>query len=385
LPAQSPPSFSDTWASVSLDLVRGLAAILVLVDHWRNLFFLNYHEVRVHRLFFAVPYTLTAAAHEAVVIFFVLSGFLIGGTVRRAIERGEWSWTSYLTHRLVRLWIVLLPGLVLCFLLDRIGVAFAASRSLFPGDAAENDTAIAFVGNLFFLQGVLVPAFGSDGPLWSLANEFWYYILFPLGLLAVFPSTRPRTRLFSAALFLGLCLGLRTTLLPLFPLWLLGAALFALSRSPLGNSLRWFAVATYVPILFLCTYLHRILGIGSDYVLAVATAILMWTLLCASQTAPAAALKVRFSRGLARFSYTLYVVHFPLLMLIAALVVGDRRWQPTSVHIAAGLGILAVTVAYAYGIAALTEFRTDRVRVWVERRLGVASAPCAPDARASRR
>jgi peptidoglycan/LPS O-acetylase OafA/YrhL len=173
-------------------------------------------------------------------------------------------------------------------------------------------------------------------------------------------------------------------LLPLFPIWLLGAALFGLSRPPRGNLLRWLAAATYVPIVFLCTYLHGILGIGSDYILAAATATLMWTLLSASQTAPAAAGKVRFSRGLARFSYTLYVVHFPLLMLIAALVVGNRRWQPTSVHIAAGLSILAVTAAYAYGIAALTEFRTDPVRTWVERRLGVAIARRAPDAKASR-
>ncbi len=118
--------------------------------------------------------------------------------------------------------------------------------------------------------------------------------------------------------------------------------------------------------------------------LAAATATLMWTLLSASQTAPTATGKVRFSRGLARFSYTLYVVHFPLLMLIAALVVGDRRWQPTSAHIAAGFGILAVTVAYAYGIAALTEFQTDPVRTWAERRLGVAIARGAPDAGASR-
>lgn len=25
-----------------------------------------------------------------------------------------------------------------------------------------------------------VPIFGSNGPLWSLANEFWYYVLFSL-------------------------------------------------------------------------------------------------------------------------------------------------------------------------------------------------------------
>jgi peptidoglycan/LPS O-acetylase OafA/YrhL len=169
------------------------------------------------------------------------------------------------------------------------------------------------------------------------------------------------------------CLWLRTTLLPLFPIWLLGAALLNLPRPPLSNSLRWLAVATYLPIIFLCTRLHGLLGLGADYILAVSTAALMWTLLTASQTAPAAAAGVRFSRSLARFSYTLYVVHFPLLTLIAALVVGDRRWQPTPAHVSAALGVLAVTLAYAYAIASITEFHTDRVRRWVQHSLGITT------------
>src|SRR6202030_1593882 len=41
-----------------------------------------------------------------------------------------------------------------------------------------------FLGNLFFVQTILCRTFGSNGPLWSLANEFWYYVLFPLGLFA---------------------------------------------------------------------------------------------------------------------------------------------------------------------------------------------------------
>jgi peptidoglycan/LPS O-acetylase OafA/YrhL len=193
-------------------------------------------------LVFAVPYVLTAAGHQAVVIFFVLSGFLIGGTIRHAFDRGQWSWASYLTHRLVRLWVVLLPGLMLCLLWDTLG------------GSAGTDTAITLIGNMFFLQGVIVPAFGSDGPLWSLANEFWYYVLFPLGLTAVLPSTRPRTRLVTAALFLLLCLWLRTTLLPLFPIWLLGAVVLIVPRPRLSSALRWLAVAAYVPIVYLCSY-----------------------------------------------------------------------------------------------------------------------------------
>ncbi len=377
--AQSTPRLAAPSASVSLDWLRGLAAILVLVDHWRNLFFVNFHEVGAHRFSFAIPYTLTAAGHEAVVVFFVLSGFLIGGTIHRAFERGEWRWTPYLTHRLVRLWIVLVPGLLLCLLWDQVHVVFAASRVLPPSDTAQTDSAIAFVGNLFFLQGIAVRAFGSDGPLWSLANEFWYYILYPLALIAILPSTRPRARLIAAALVAILCLGLRTTVLPLFPLWLFGAALFALPRLHLSNRWRWVAVAAYTLIVFCCTYLQGILGIVSDYILGVATATLIWILLCASQTAPTATGYERLARRLAGFSYTLYVVHFPFLMLIAALVVGNRRWQPTLVHIAAGLGILAVTVVYAYAVASLTEFHTVPVRRWVEQHLRVATARRARD------
>ena len=370
-----------------LDLLRGLAAILVLADHWRNYFFVNFHALGLHRVLLAVPYILTAAGHEAVIIFFVLSGFLIGGTIRRSVELGQWDWACYLTNRLVRLWIVLLPGLLLTLLWDKIGVALEASRPVYLGDPghpivgsiARTDALAVFIGNLLFVQEVSVPAFGSNGPLWSLANEFWYYILFPLALLAIVPFRSTRTRIITAALFTLVGVWLRTTLLPLFPVWLLGAALLNLPRPHLNNSLRWLAAVIYLPMVFLCTHLHGTLGIVSDYILAGGTAALIWTLLSASRPAPAAAGQVRFSRGLARFSYTLYVVHFPFLTLIAALLVADRRWQPTPLHITAALGILAVTLAYAYGIASLTEFHTDRVRGWVQRSLGIATAPRTAD------
>lgn len=373
--------FSATWASVLLDLLRGLAAILVLVDHWRNHLFVNFHEVGAHRGLLALPYALSAAGHEAVVIFFVLSGFLIGGAVRRAVQLGTWGWAPYLTQRLVRLWIVLLPGLLLTLLWDKIGVTLAASRPVYVGDPANHvmgsiantDVASVFAGNLLFVQEVLVPAFGSNGPLWSLANEFWYYLLFPLGLIALLPTTRPAVRLLSAALAMGLCLWLRTTLLPLFPVWLLGAALSEVPGPRLSASLRSLAAVAYVPMMLLCARFHGALGLVTDYFLGGCTAVLLWTLLSASAVAPASAAGVRFSRGLACFSYTLYLVHFPVLTLIAALVVGDQRWQPTLPHIAAALGILVVTLGYAYAVAALTEFHTDRVRRWVTRSLGIAA------------
>jgi peptidoglycan/LPS O-acetylase OafA/YrhL len=356
--------------------MRGAAALLVLLDHWRNLFFVNYHEIGGHRSLFFAPYTLTAGGHEAVMIFFVLSGFLIGGTVSRSMAHRRWSWSSYLTHRLVRLWIVLIPGLLLCLLWDMIFYwAIDSSHSINFSNAAmplklrelDTDTPSSFFGTLFFLQDVVVPTFGSDGPLWSLASEFWYYILFPLGFLVALPATRLRTRIIAAVAFVLLCLWLRKTILPLFPVWLIGAAILALPRPRLGNSLRWLAVAAYIPIIFLCTHLKPSLHIGSDYILGAATGALIWTLLSARQMTSKTALSARVCRGLARISYTLYVVHFPLLLLLASIVVVNGRWQPTGPHIAMGLCILALTLGYAYLIAALTEFHTGSVRAWVER------------------
>jgi peptidoglycan/LPS O-acetylase OafA/YrhL len=102
-----------------------------------------------------------------------------------------------------------------------------------------------------------------------------------------------------------------------------------------------------------------------EYTLGAATVGLLWVLLSATG-ACRPGLGARFSRGLARFSYTLYVVHLPLCVLVAALVLGDARWYPTAAHLAAGAAILILLIGYACGVAWLTEFRTDRVRGWAE-------------------
>lgn len=41
--------FVDSWASVHFDLLRGVAALLELLEHGRNLFFLDYSNLTVHR------------------------------------------------------------------------------------------------------------------------------------------------------------------------------------------------------------------------------------------------------------------------------------------------------------------------------------------------
>jgi peptidoglycan/LPS O-acetylase OafA/YrhL len=373
--------FSDTQASVLLDLVRGLAAILVLAEHWHNLLFDDFNTVHTHRALWLPLYLFSAAGHEAVVVFFVLSGYLISRSIFNMFARNAWSWKTYLIHRFVRLWVVLLPGLLLCALWDQVGLSLHLAPALYGGayynhmigDVAKAHTVPVFFANLFFLQGIRAPVFGSDGALWSVANEFWYYLLFPCALIALRRSTSLANRLLTILVFLGIACLIGPMVLFAWLTWLLGSLLAALPPMHTTSRVRTLAAGLYVVLLFALAKQTLISNILCDSLLAIATFFLLRTLLSALTPAVPSP-RVRISRDLARFSYTLYVVHTPFLLLLVAIFIGDTRWNPSPAHLFAALGILLLTLLYAYGVASITEFHSDRIRRWCERLLATNHA-----------
>ena len=368
--------FISTNASVSLDLMRGLAALIVCLEHLRNLLYVDYRQIGFYRVFFALPYVITGAGHQAVVIFFVLSGYLVSGSIFRLMKRDQWTWRLYLTHRLVRLWLVLIPALILGAVLDLVGLHSHLAPALYAGqtgthmlgNTTESLRASTFAGNLFFLQGILVKTFGSNSPLWSLAYEFWYYILFPFAFLVVRRGVPMVTRIFSAVAFLACACLVGKDILLAFPLWLLGTILVLVPAAHVGVRLRVIATIVYCPIFFFLAKTRLVSGVLSDYILGAATFILIWVLLSAKSEAPANRY-VAITRLGARFSYTLYLVHVPFLVLLTAAMAGESRWQSDALHLAMGTAGLLLVIGYAFAIASLTEFQTDHVRQWVEKRL----------------
>jgi len=75
-----------------------------------------------------VFYAATGIGHLAVMVFFVLSGYLVGGRLLARYCSGNASIPRYLLDRFTRLYIVLIPALLITALFDRIGVgAFNAN------------------------------------------------------------------------------------------------------------------------------------------------------------------------------------------------------------------------------------------------------------------
>ena len=160
-----------------LDLARGLAAVLVASGHLRSFVFTDFGKLDHPSLVWSLFYLVTGFGHQAVMVFFVLSGFLVGGAVVSRGQCKQWSWTEYVITRITRLWIVLIPALLLTVIWDNLGIAITGS-SFYAGGMSEAYSSgptidssqyklASFLGNVAFLQTIAVPTFGSNGPLWS--------------------------------------------------------------------------------------------------------------------------------------------------------------------------------------------------------------------------
>ncbi len=369
--------------SVHLDALRGFAALSVLLNHWRDAFFADYSALPRHHLLLALSYLACSLGHQWVIVFFVLSGYLVGGSVLRSVRADRWSWRAYLLARLTRLYIVLLPALLLGGALDWAGMHLAGSVDLYSGqsgmhalseDVHATLTVPALVENGLFLQtialpgthGYVVPTFGSNGPLWSLSNEFWYYLAFPL--LALLLAKR-RSLPVRIVCTLGLALwgwftGASIALLSI-P-WLMGVLITLLPPFPAHR--RWsrcvailLALAALGAGLVLDKFMESISG---DLLLGTAVTFLIWvTLHCA--TAPLPSTYIRVAHRAARSSYTVYLVHLPMLVFLKAAFHLPRA-LPSWHWFVVCFVLLAGIVLYAQLVFEIFEKNTDRARNWIK-------------------
>jgi peptidoglycan/LPS O-acetylase OafA/YrhL len=134
-PIYNIPSMRNYRWSTHLDLLRGLAALLVFLGHMRVLLFIEYSEISNPSFLIKRLNSLTVLGHQSVMIFFVLSGFFISASVIRRIQQKQWSWVNYLVDRLTRLYVVLIPALLLSSFWDFLGIKiFGTGQDSFYGE-----------------------------------------------------------------------------------------------------------------------------------------------------------------------------------------------------------------------------------------------------------
>ncbi|WP_246625498.1 acyltransferase family protein [Modestobacter italicus] len=368
--------------SRGLDVVRGVAAVLVVLGHSRDSLFsardLDQSASGVFRLLL-IP---TSFAQEAVAVFFVISGYLVGGQVLRQAREGRFHWGDYLAKRLSRLWTVLLPGLLLTLAVDSVSIGLDAVTVDAVGPDPSRDVGAAAC-NAVFLMPTRCESFGTNTSLWSLAYEFWFYVAFAAATTAWFAVVERRPLRLGAALLLfgAVVVIFGIEVLWLFPAWLVGVGV-AGARLRLGADSRfegWLARRAVLAWAASASLLF-VVALGSNLVqptsyvgypsVAIASVPLLWLCLGAGGERPRRWVSV--GEWVGGWSYSMYVFHRPLVVL--AVVISRDWWNGSQAFTTGAVYVLAVMViALTYPLYWLTERHTWVIRNLALRCLGSRS------------
>lgn len=362
--------------SIPLNLLRGLAAILVCVGHIRAFFLIDFSETHANSLLVYPIYIVSSFGHQAVIIFFALSGYLVGGPTLVRIISGSFKALSYSVTRIVRLWMVVVPGLIITLIMDSMGRRFSASAysgnyssilSSGPDVAHPYSGSFStFVGNLFFLQTIRVPIFGSNYPLWSLANEAVYYLLFPTLLLGLFMRPNRPGKYILLAASIGMMFFIPNSILLLGICWISGAAIFYVARLTgisRRHNMRMCGLLLLVPIWMMGLLLsYSIPSLVSDIIFGVCTAFVLPLIHYIPVRSKAI---THFSTVTSDISYTLYVYHFPIVMFIWSTLFSPKQFQPNITGLMVCLCTFGLVLTISFVFWFIFERRTIEIRSFI--------------------
>jgi peptidoglycan/LPS O-acetylase OafA/YrhL len=354
------PGLLTNHKLTQLEAVRGFAAAYVVIHHAH----LAPNSGAGRLLYFG---------QEAVVLFFLLSGFVIQYSVTSRTRSGI-DVRTYLLHRFRRIYPLLIFALIAAYVSASIEMQRPAEvrwQSLLANMAMLQD-----VPGL--KRGVWFEPYRGNSPLWSLSYEWWFYVLFiPLGLAL---ARRPM-RANVLAVGLGVAGFASFQLMPnqislfagYFIIWWMGVHLAREYRATARVSLRRqagvLAALALCAILWCMPVLHAVInGVaihpGIDPVLQARHFVFATLVVCLGLLWRRGALK-GFAWTLGPFSmvapvsYSLYLLHVPFLSAAEALGVTSPGVR------------LIVVAAVLLPTCWLLEVKLQpRINAWTDRFLG---------------
>ena len=334
--------------SIQLESLRGLSAIVVLFSHAFQAFVAPQDVA-----FYSIVRLL---GQSAVMMFFVLSGFLIGHSIQKNIQQNQlFSIKNYTMQRCKRILPPFLFALFWMLLLYALAPYFFATQShsfeIIPAlmlRTAYDFSLHELVGSVFFVNEFLTPTLSANAPLWSLSYEVWFYVL--AGLMAVWRYAFARVGFVITLLILSV---LNLQFLVYFSVWLLAFAFsFDQVRSYLDAKslkiIQWIfgifalCIAMYDAYQFFVidqvkTYQANLFTMFNACI-GLVFAIFLLQLYQKQRTFQP------IWASSARFSYTLYVTHFPILLFAMGVF-------PQSYMRSIGLSIFSLTISMLVCIA----------------------------------
>lgn len=294
--------------SVFLDLLRIIAATTVMIGHLAPTWGLEGLEHKIESF-----------GHDAVMVFFVISGYVITySTTKKQTDAFE-----YTASRLARLYSVVLPALLLTGALLLIGSQLNPDHYK---KYARGSEWLRHLLPIIFSQNIwsLSTSPPTNSPLWSLSYEFWYYAIF--GCFYFAKNTLHRwAGVFISALVAG------PPILLLMPCWLMGAAV-ATHGNTWSEKIKnpWVVFILGLMTLILSMFFLPVLpsdqrnnflmhssSFISDWLMAAGVSVMILAFHAVRIPEPSVACTNRF-REWGDYTFPLYLLHYPLMVFFAA-------------------------------------------------------------------
>ncbi|MBY0436485.1 MAG: acyltransferase [Cyclobacteriaceae bacterium] len=365
-------NFHDPEKLIFLDGLRGLAALMVLIGHAKWLLQEGYSEgyllhpnqyglIDKLGLYF---FRLFRFGHEAVMFFFVLSGFVIHLSYAQKIRDGKplgtIDYINYYKKRISRIYPPYLVALVLTFFLDSIGANIFPLLYLHSTMYPSINQAVSFfhdlrilIGNFFLVLEPTVVNFGSNSVTWSLKYEWWFYMIYPFFLVISVKRTWICYFLVFVLWLLSFTIGIWPLLMAqqicsLLICWWLGALLADVYSSRIKLRLQHlaFLMISIIVVPFISN------SIVYDFLVSLSFFGVL-ALLLSLKPSNKILTTLSWWGGIGKFSYTIYIIHFPILVFISAWIMETSGALPIHSGFVI-LGILAVIII-SYALSLVVE------------------------------
>lgn len=410
-PGEEPGSEAQQLPTSILDGARGLLALYVMLGHARGFLLLGPADAAAIGTLsaleegFVLAGGLTRFGQVAVLAFFVISGYAIHYRQAQRLARGERSapgWLGFGLNRVRRIHPPLIAALLLTAALAALGQAVNAGfYSAEAGPRAQLvylPTFSDLAGTLLMVNGFVTRSFAGNGPLWSLAYEAFFYLLYPAvfllsrrwGPVPALAAITSVGMVAAGATMAGLDAGI-LELVAAWPIWVVGAFLAEARLGRVRLPARFWTVALIGGLLALAVLavIDASVTAGAGTKPRGSLVLLLWGAALAGPTgwlvvrAHPPAIRATLERigrrldGLGVISYSLYVVHYPVLAFIAAVWLANHEAVPATPVLFAFGAALTIPIAIVVHRVAERPFQRRRVADVAEPPATVPAPPAA--------